>query len=599
MEEKQKQPKKGVLKRMLADVSKIRFQLFAVVGMALVIIACNILSPQIIGSVVGKADDFIRSDGADASAFLKSLAVPLAVLAGIYAVYSFFSWLKMYTLNNVVSRRFTCQLRIAMADKISRLPVSYLDKTKTGEILARVNNNVSMMGNSIHEAIDVLLMGVLQLTAIAVMLFYENVPMALAVILLVPLSTVISTVIARKSMRYYDKMWKSYEDLYSCVEEDYGGIETVKSYNMEETMRKKHKKINDGLTEVNRRAVFLSSAVQPVISFTNHASFIAVCLLGGLLAVSGTLEVATVVTGRPVLQKLFRPAHADRKRTFVHSARRLCGQKGVRFLDEEEMSVETELLPEKIAGNVEFKDVDFSYTEEKPLIEHLSFSVRAGEKVAIVGPTGAGKTTIVNLLMRFYDPRSGKIEIDGFDISEMNRENVREQFSMVLQDTWLFEGTVYENIAYGREGVTKEEVRPPVGLHVCDRFIRLLPKGYDTVITDSTSLSGGQKQLLTIARAFLSDKPLLILDEATSDVDTRTEILIQKAMDKLMKGKTCFVIAHRLSTIVNADMIIAVNNGKIVDIGTHKELLEEGGFYAKLYNSQYSRISQPSLAAEN
>lgn len=242
MEEKQKQPKKGVLKRMLADVSKIRFQLFAVVGMALVIIACNILSPQIIGSVVGKADDFIRSDGADASAFLKSLAVPLAVLAGIYAVYSFFSWLKMYTLNNVVSRRFTCQLRIAMADKISRLPVSYLDKTKTGEILARVNNNVSMMGNSIHEAIDVLLMGVLQLTAIAVMLFYENVPMALAVILLVPLSTVISTVIARKSMRYYDKMWKSYEDLYSCVEEDYGGIETVKSYNMEETMRKKHKK---------------------------------------------------------------------------------------------------------------------------------------------------------------------------------------------------------------------------------------------------------------------------------------------------------------------------------------------------------------------
>lgn len=599
MEEKQKQPKKGVLKRMLADVSKIRFQLFAVVGMALVIIACNILSPQIIGSVVGKADDFIRSDGADASAFLKSLAVPLAVLAGIYAVYSFFSWLKMYTLNNVVSRRFTCQLRIAMADKISRLPVSYLDKTKTGEILARVNNNVSMMGNSIHEAIDVLLMGVLQLTAIAVMLFYENVPMALAVILLVPLSTVISTVIARKSMRYYDKMWKSYEDLYSCVEEDYGGIETVKSYNMEETMRKKHKKINDGLTEVNRRAVFLSSAVQPVISFTNHASFIAVCLLGGLLAVSGTLEVATVVTvvlySKNFSGPLMQIANGLSSIQHVGSA----AKKVYGFLDEEEMSVETELLPEKIAGNVEFKDVDFSYTAEKPLIEHLSFSVRAGEKVAIVGPTGAGKTTIVNLLMRFYDPRSGKIEIDGFDISEMNRENVREQFSMVLQDTWLFEGTVYENIAYGRDGVTKEEVEAACRAAYCDRFIRLLPKGYDTVITDSTSLSGGQKQLLTIARAFLSDKPLLILDEATSDVDTRTEILIQKAMDKLMKGKTCFVIAHRLSTIVNADMIIAVDNGKIVDIGTHKELLEEGGFYAKLYNSQYSRISQPPPEAEN
>ena len=257
------------------------------------------------------------------------------------------------------------------------------------------------------------------------------------------------------------------------------------------------------------------------------------------------------------------------------------------FLDEAEMTTETPVLPAKIRGDVEFKDVEFSYTEEKPLIEHLSFSVRAGQKVAIVGPTGAGKTTIVNLLMRFYDPQSGHIEIDGHNIEEANREDVRDKFSMVLQDTWLFEGTVYENIAYGKEGVTKEEVEAACKAAYCDRFIRLLPKGYETVLTDSTSLSGGQKQLLTIARAFLSDKPLLILDEATSNVDTRTEILIQKAMDKLMKGKTCFVIAHRLSTIVNADMIIAVDSGRIVDIGTHKQLLEEGGFYAKLYNSQY------------
>ena len=237
---------------------------------------------------------------------------------------------------------------------------------------------------------------------------------------------------------------------------------------------------------------------------------------------------------------------------------------------------------------MEFCDVGFSYTPEKPLIEHLSFSVKAGQKVAIVGPTGAGKTTIVNLLMRFYDPVSGHIEIDGQNIEACRREAVRDKFSMVLQDTWLFEGTVYENIAYGREGVTREQVEAACRAAYCDRFIRLLPKGYDTVIDDATALSGGQKQLLTIARAFLSDRPLLILDEATSNVDTRTEILIQKAMDRLMKGKTCFVIAHRLSTIVNADMILAVDRGKIVDVGTHARLLEEGGFYAKLYNSQYA-----------
>lgn len=576
-----------MLKKMLRDVSKIRLWLACVVGMALIIIACNILSPRILGKIVGDISDYAKNK-TDTPSFLKSLIFPLALLAVVYAVYSFFSWLKMYTLNNVVSRRFTCELRIAMADKISRLPVSYLDKTTTGEILARVNNNVSMMGNSIHEAMDVLLMGGLQLVAIAVMLFVENWQMALAVILLVPLSTVVSTVIAKKSMGYYDKMWKSYEDLYSCVEETYGGIETVKCYNMEETVRKKHAKINDKLTSVNKRAVFLSSAVQPVVAFTNHASFIAVCLLGGILAAGGKLAVATVVTvilySKNFSGPLMQIANGLSSIQHVGSA----AKKVYGFLDEEEMTVETALLPEHIDGNVEFKDVQFSYTPEKPLIERLNFFVKAGQKAAIVGPTGAGKTTIVNLLMRFYDPQSGHIEIDGHNIEECNREDVRDKFSMVLQDTWLFDGTVYENIAYGREGVTKEDVESACRAAYCDRFINLLPKGYDTVLTDATSLSGGQKQLLTIARAFLSDKPLLILDEATSNVDTRTEILIQKAMDKLMKGRTCFVIAHRLSTIVNADVILAVDNGKIVDVGTHKELLASGGFYAELYNSQYT-----------
>ena len=253
-----------------------------------------------------------------------------------------------------------------------------------------------------------------------------------------------------------------------------------------------------------------------------------------------------------------------------------------------------------VDGQIAFRHVSFEYPDDHtPVLSDINITIKPGEKVALVGPSGGGKTTLCNLIPRFYDPTEGEILIDGQNIRRVTLQSLRSSVGVVQQDVYLFSGSVYENIAYGREGVTKEEVEAACRASYCDRFIRLLPKGYDTVITDSTSLSGGQKQLLTIARAFLSDKPLLILDEATSDVDTRTEILIQKAMDKLMKGKTCFVIAHRLSTIVNADMIIAVNNGKIVDIGTHKELLEEGGFYAKLYNSQYSRISQPSLAAEN
>ena len=586
-----KRPVRGrMLKRMLKDLRKIRFQLLSVVGMALTIIACNILSPRLIGGIIGQINDFANEGTGEVGALLKELAKPLVLLAAVYAVYSLFSWLKMYTLNQVVSRRVTCELRIAMADKISRLPVSYLDRTTTGEILARVNNNVSMMGNSIHEAIDVLLMGGLQLIAMGVMLFLENWLMALAVVLLVPLSAAFSTALAKRSMRYYDRLWKSYEQLYSCVEETYGGIETVKSYNMEETMKEKHAAINGELVRLNRRAVFLSSVVQPVIAFTNHLSFIAVCLLGGFLAVRGTVGVAAVVTvvlyAKNFSSPLMQIANGlSSIQHFGSAAKEVYG-----FLDQEEMTTETLLLPARTEGNVEFCDVGFSYTPEKPLIEHLSFSVKAGQKVAIVGPTGAGKTTIVNLLMRFYDPVSGHIEIDGQNIEACRREDVRDKFSMVLQDTWLFEGTVYENIAYGREGVTREQVEAACRAAYCDRFIRLLPKGYDTVIDDATALSGGQKQLLTIARAFLSDRPLLILDVATSNVDTRTEILIQKAMDRLMKGKTCFVIAHRLSTIVNADMILAVDRGKIVDVGTHAQLLEEGGFYAKLYNSQYAPV---------
>lgn len=572
---------------MLKDVKRIRGFLLLVVLMALTIIACNTLSPKLLGNIIGTIGEFTKTDKSQKGAFLDSLTLPLIELAIVYTVASVFSWLKMFTLNNVVSRRFTCELRIAMSDKISRLPVSYLDKTKTGELIARVNNNVSTMGNSIHEAMDVTLMGVLQLVVIAVMLVRENWKMALAVLLLMPLSTVISTLIAKKSAGYFGKMWTEYEELYSTVEESYGGIETVKSFNMEKMMGDRHKKTNEKLVSYGSKAIFWSSAVQPVIAFTNHASFVLICLLGGIFALKGTLSVTTVVTVILYSKQFSSPLSqiADGLSSIQQVS--TAAKKVYGFLEEAELTSETEKLPEKIRGEVEFLDVSFSYTDDKPLIEHLCFTAKPGQKVAIVGPTGAGKTTLVNLLMRFYEPKSGCIKIDGVDIASCNRENVRDKFSMVLQDTWLFEGSVYENVAYGKEHVGKAEIEKACENAYCDYFISLLPNGYDTVLNDGTGLSGGQKQLLTIARAFLSDKPLLILDEATSAVDTRTELLIQRAMDKLMKGKTCFVIAHRLSTIVNADVILAVDNGKIVDIGTHKELLEKGGFYADLYLSQY------------
>lgn len=591
MKEKKKTEKRPpVLKRMLRDLSKIRFPLSGVAAMALVIIACNMISPRLVGGIVGEIGDFADGGGGKFSALFARIGGPLAWLLGVYAVYSLFSWLKMYTLNNVVSRRFTCELRIAMSDKISRLPLSRLDQMTTGEVLAKINNNVSTMGNSVHQAIDVLLMGGLQIVAIAAMLFLENVQMALATVLLVPLSTLLSTFLASRSMRCYEKLWREYEALYSCVEETYGGMDTVRAFNMEESVREKHAEINARLTALARRAGFLSTVVQPVIALANHASFIVICLLGGILAVRGEAEVATVVTVVLYSKNFASPlTQIANGLSAIQQVAAAAGQV-YGFLDEPEMTAETGRLPAKIAGEVEFCDVSFSYVPEKPLIGHFSFRVRAGQKVAIVGPTGAGKTTLVNLLMRFYDPQSGHIEIDGCDIGRVKREDVRDKFSMVLQDTWLFEGTVYENIAYGRENVTKEEVENACRAAYCDRFIRLLPKGYDTVLSDSAALSGGQKQLLTIARAFLSDRPLLILDEATSDVDTRTEVLIQRAMDGLMRGRTCFVIAHRLSTVTGADVIVAVNDGKIADVGTHAQLLAEGGFYSKLYFSQYAPV---------
>ncbi len=553
------------------------------------VIACNVISPKLLGGLVGAISDYSLYGG-DASAFLNSLKSPIFYLLIVYACYALCSFWKAFLINHTTTNRITAGKRIQLSDKISRLPLAYLDKTATGEMLSRVHNNVGTMGWNINQTIDVAIMGGLQIIVMTVMMLSEHAMIATIIILLTPISATLSTVIAKTSAKEYDKLWNEYDKLYAFAEETYGGMETVKSFGMEKDRLQAYTNISKQLSQISKKANFLSSLVQPIVAFVNHLSFIAVCFLGGYLSVKGEMDVETVVTlvfySKNFSTPLMLIANGFSSVQLLGSS----AKKVYEFLDEEEMSVETKDFPCAVCGNVKFERVYFSYTEGKEVLKGLSLEALAGQKIAIVGPTGGGKTTLVNLLMRFYEPQRGKIYIDGEDISQIDREKLRENVSMVLQDTWLFEGTVAENIAYGKFGATREDVERAAESAYADRFISLLPNGYDTVLSEATGLSGGQKQLLTIARAFLSNKPILILDEATSDVDTRTEIYIQKAMDELQKKRTCFVIAHRLSTIVHADKILAIDKGEIVDIGKHEELLAKGGFYAELWESQYANV---------
>lgn len=575
------------LGRMTRDLLEIKSWLLGALLCAVGIIVCNVISPKLLGALVGSLSAY-SSTGGDATAFLNGLKEPMIWLLVTYACYGICSFGKSFFMTNAATTKITAGKRIQLSDKISRLPLSYLDTKTTGEMLSCVHRNVGEMGGNIRETVDVVLMGGLQIVVMAVMMFSENALIAGLVLLLTPISAILATVIAKRSAKEYAKLWEEYDRLYEYAEETYGGLETVKNFGVEGVRYKEFTEISRRLTEISTKANYLSSLVQPIVGLVNHFSFIVVCFLGGYLSVKEILDVTTVVT-LVLYSKNFSSPIMQIANGF--SSVQLLGssaKKVYEFLDEKEMSVERENFTAPVRGDVRFEDVEFAYVEGKPVMKGLSLTASAGQKIAIVGPTGGGKTTLVNLLMRFYEPQSGKIFIDGQDIATINREFLRENISMVLQDTWLFEGTVAENIAYGKLGATREDVEGAAKSAYADGFISLLPKGYDTVLSDTTSLSGGQKQLLTIARAFLSDKPILILDEATSDVDTRTEIYIQKAMDRLQSQKTSFVIAHRLSTIVHADKILAIDKGEIVDIGKHEELLEKGGFYAELWRSQYA-----------
>ena len=556
---------------------------------SLVSIALSMAAPTLVGDITDSIFAFC-SEGIkiDKALFFKRTVLLFAV----YILSAVTGIITMRLMNNVVSKHFTCRMRIDMSAKIVRIPVKKVDSTPNGEIISRMTNDVSIMGNSVHDIFNIIINGVIKLIVITVMIFIADPIMAAVVVLFVPLSVFLSAYLAGKSEKYFEEGRGVSGKIYALTEEDLSGFDTVKAFNLEGEKQKEYDKLSEDYREKYRRAYATSGMVQPLVAIVNNVSYVAICVIGGFLAIGGRVSVGELVSFVLYTQLFAGPLESisngmSMMQSTIASARRV-----YEFLDDEEMEEkEPDAVSQKCVGKVEFCAVSFSYSPDKPLIEDLDLTVEPGQKVAIVGPTGGGKTTIVNLLMRFYDPVSGKIFVDGRDIGEMNRSDVRRMFGMVLQDTKLFSGTVYDNIAYGKEDATREEVITAAERAHIDFFIDTLPNGYDTVINEeSTNISGGQKQLLTIARAYLSNRPILILDEATSNVDTRTEILIQKTMDDLMRGRTAFVIAHRLSTVENADVILVVNNGHIVEKGTHRELLLRGGLYSEIYNSQYTDI---------
>ena len=553
-----------------------------------VIITCAVVSPKILGSCVQLLYDF-WAGSFQGTSLTRALLPGCLVLAAVYLLQSGMNWLKMFLLNNVVSRYFTCALRIRMSDKISRLPVRYIDNTPAGQILERMNEDVSTMGNSIHNIVDTLMVGFLQLITLSVVMLLEDWRLALIVLIFMPLSIWLSARISSLSEKHFDEMFEESGKLYSVVEESYANYQTSKAYNFEEDTIRAHREVNKRQQKAETTANFLGAMVRPCITFTNALAYIIINVVGGILIVNYGVSVGVVVTIVLFAKQFSAPLEQIAEGLSSLQRTKAAGKRVFEVLDEPEEQPLTGHLPEAVRGDVCFKQVDFSYNKDAPLIRDLNIDVKQGQKVAIVGPTGAGKTTIVNLLMRFYDIDSGKITIDGQDVAEVSRDELRSLFGMVLQDTWLFSGSIADNVAYGRPDASREEIVKACDEAYCDHFIRTLPQGYDTQVSEDTvSISGGQKQLLTIARALLADRRLLILDEATSNVDTRTEILIQKAMDKLMRGKTCFVIAHRLSTIVDADLILVLRDGQIVETGKHQALLDKKGFYYQLYTSQYA-----------
>ena len=522
---------------------------------------------------------------------IKSIAILLACLYIISAIFSYVEGLSMIKVANGYAKR----LRSSISEKINKLPLKFFDHNLSGDILSRVTNDVDTIAQSLNNSLSTLVSSITLFIGSIIMMFVTNYIMAITAIVSSLVGFVLMFIILNKSQKYFTARQRELGKLNGYIEEVYSGLNVVRTCNAKDETIKEFDKLNDKLYDCNRKSQFLSGLMQPIMGFIGNFSYVAVCIVGALLVSKDMISFGVIVAFIMYVRLFTNPLSQIAQAMTSMQSTAAASERVFSLLEEEEMDSEEDITKKldkhKVKGNIEFKNVKFGYDKDKIIINDFTAKVKAGEKIAIVGPTGAGKTTMVNLLMKFYDINAGDILIDGTSIKELKRDNIHSLFTMVLQDTWLFNGTVKENIIYNQKHVSNKRVEEVCKVVGVDHFIKTLPNGYDSVISDNDSVSSGQRQLLTIARGMISDSPFLILDEATSNVDTRTEELVQKAMDKLMENKTSFIIAHRLSTIKNADLILVMKDGNIIEQGNHNELMKKNEFYANLYNSQFEKTN--------
>lgn len=548
----------------------------------------TIIGPDKVGEIAN-----VISDGLLGEIDLAAITKIGATLVCLYCLSAAFSFLQNYIMA-VVTLKMSYRLRGELSEKINTVPLKYFNTTSQGDILSRITNDVSTLQQGLTNSLPTIIGATAQFVGCLIMMFITEWRLALISLGVTFIGMIITVLIMKRSQKYFADRQRCLGALNGYIEESYSGHETIKLSEAERQVNKAFDKLNIDVYNANWKSQFLSGIMQPLMSVISNVAYVAVCVVGSILAVNGKINFGVIVSFILYVRLFTSPlTQIAQGLTNLQTASASAGRI-FDFLESEDMPDESDKTAELtcVKGNVEFKDVRFAYpdTPDKIIIKDFSASVKSGQKVAIVGPTGAGKTTMVNLLMRFFDINGGDITIDGVSINDMKREDDHNLFSMVLQDTWLFEGTLRENLVYNMSGVTDEDLERVCRACGLDKFVRSLPGGFNTELSESSSISAGQKQLITIARAMLQNSPMLILDEATSSVDTRTELVIQRAMDELTKGRTSFVIAHRLSTIKNADLILVMNEGDVIEKGTHDELMEKGGFYSTLYNSQFADV---------